>query len=209
MGLVADRVSRDSCASDLLIDRRFPHLAFVFPSFCGVFPQKWGHRARCGRAPGECPVLFKQALTAFAWDDPGPRGLVVGRPGAPPAQAISGWIGEGASQLQRFDAPTCGVAYWAHPTPPSAVPPMSTERSHLQRCMEPDGGRMEPEACCISLEAEVPEVLFEGMREFLDNHPHWDQYRLISSALASFLFQNGCSDQGVTQQYLNGLFLRR
>jgi hypothetical protein len=88
-------------------------------------------------------------------------------------------------------------------------PSMSTERNHLQRCMDPEVCRIEPEACCISLEAEVPEVLFEGMREFLNDHPNWDQYRLISSALASFLFQNGCSDQGVTQHYLNGLFLRR
>lgn len=68
---------------------------------------------------------------------------------------------------------------------------------------------MAPESCPISLEAEVPEVLYEGMREFLSSHPNWDQYRLISSALASFLFQNGCSDQGVTQHYLDGLFLRR
>jgi len=86
---------------------------------------------------------------------------------------------------------------------------MSNERSHLQRCMEPDVCRIEPEACSISLEAEVPEVVFEGMREFLNDHPNWDQYRLISSALASFLFQNGCSDKGVTQHYLDGLFLRR
>lgn len=88
------------------------------------------------------------------------------------------------------------------------TPSVSTERNHFQRCMEPEVCRMEPEACCISLEAEVPEVLFEGMREFLNDHPNWDQYRLISSALASFLFQNGCSDQGVTQHYLNGLFRR-
>ena len=86
---------------------------------------------------------------------------------------------------------------------------MSTERSHLQRCMEPEACGAEPEVGAISLEAEVPEVLFEGMREFLNTHPNWDQYSLISSALASFLFQNGCSDQGVTQHYLNGLFLRR
>ena len=63
-------------------------------------------------------------------------------------------------------------------------------------------------ASCISLEAEVPEVLFDGMRQFLEHHPQWDQYRLISSALAGFLFQNGCGDQAVTQHYLNGLFLR-
>jgi hypothetical protein len=61
----------------------------------------------------------------------------------------------------------------------------------------------------VSLEAEVPEVLFDGMREFLRHHPQWDQYGLISSALAGFLFQNGCSDHAVTQHYLDGLFLQR
>ena len=102
---------------------------------------------------------------------------------------------------------------------------MATERSHLQRCMAQDcaqPGRVDvdvdaeeqacpaqPELTSISLEAEVPEALFDGMRQFLEHHPQWDQYQLISSALAGFLFQNGCGDQGVTQHYLNGLFLRR
>jgi hypothetical protein len=61
----------------------------------------------------------------------------------------------------------------------------------------------------VSLEAEVPEVLFEGMRSFIRSHPHWDQYSVITSALAGFLFQNGCSDHAVTQHYLDGLFLRQ
>ena len=60
----------------------------------------------------------------------------------------------------------------------------------------------------ISLEAEVPEVLFEGMHDFLRHNPHWDQYSVITSALAGFLFQNGCSEHSVTEHYLNGLFLR-
>jgi len=63
-------------------------------------------------------------------------------------------------------------------------------------------------AASISLEAEVPELLYDGMRQYLSNHPEWDQYRLVTSALANFLFQNGCADQCVTQHYLNGLFLR-
>jgi hypothetical protein len=54
----------------------------------------------------------------------------------------------------------------------------------------------------------VPELLYVGMRQYLSNHPEWDQYRLVTSALANFLFQNGCADQCVTQHYLNGLFLR-
>jgi hypothetical protein len=66
-----------------------------------------------------------------------------------------------------------------------------------------------PPAARVSLEAEVPEVLFEGMRHFLSSHPHWDQYTVITSALAGFLFQNGCGDSSVTQHYLDGLFLRQ
>lgn len=58
----------------------------------------------------------------------------------------------------------------------------------------------------VSLEAEVPEALFEGMREFIRNHPHWDQYSVITSALAGFLFQNGSCDSSVKDQYLASLF---
>ncbi|MFN7678535.1 MAG: DUF2811 domain-containing protein [Cyanobacteriota bacterium] len=58
----------------------------------------------------------------------------------------------------------------------------------------------------VSLEAEVPEALFEGMREFIRQHPHWDQYSVITSALAGFLFQNGSSDSSVKDHYLAGLF---
>lgn len=65
------------------------------------------------------------------------------------------------------------------------------------------------QAARVSLEAEVPEVLFDGMRHFIRSHPHWDQYSVITSALAGFLFQNGCDDSTVTQHYLDGLFQRR
>ena len=72
----------------------------------------------------------------------------------------------------------------------------------VEAAVEPELGQ------AISLEAEVPEVLFDGMREFIRCHPQWDQYRLITAALASFLFQNGSGDPSVTQHYLNGLFIR-
>ena len=87
------------------------------------------------------------------------------------------------------------------------------ERAHLSRCLKQPEPELEPEseqpqgAPRISLEAEVPEALFDGMKAFLSNRPDWDQYRVITSALAGFLFQNGCSDQSVTQHYLNGLFV--
>ncbi len=61
---------------------------------------------------------------------------------------------------------------------------------------------------CVSLEAEIPEALYRGIKEFLSTHPSWDQYNLMSSALANFLFQNGCQDRAVTERYLNDLFGR-
>ena len=58
----------------------------------------------------------------------------------------------------------------------------------------------------ISLEAEVPEVLYKGMNEFIDNNPRWDQYQLMSSAIANFLFQNGSTNRIVLEKYLNDIF---
>ena len=65
---------------------------------------------------------------------------------------------------------------------------------------------MSADQALITLEAEVPEVLFVGMHEFMRSHPHWDQHSLINSALACFLFQNGCQDREVAQHYLDALF---
>ena len=58
----------------------------------------------------------------------------------------------------------------------------------------------------VSLEAEIPEALFDGMRAFIQARPDWDQYSLVTSALAGFLFQHGWADGCVSEHYLNGLF---
>jgi len=85
---------------------------------------------------------------------------------------------------------------------------MGPERLHLERCIEQPLGPAETTETSISLEAEVPEVLLEGMRDFLERHPQWNQMQLISSALASFLHQNGCNDNLVSRHYLDSLFRR-
>ena len=58
----------------------------------------------------------------------------------------------------------------------------------------------------ISLEAEVPEALYLGMKDFICGNENWDQSKLISSAIANFLFQNGSEDRAVTEKYLNDIF---
>ena len=60
----------------------------------------------------------------------------------------------------------------------------------------------------VSMEAEIPEVLYRGMKDFIGLNPRWDQYRLLSSAIAQFLVQNGCTDRAVTERYLDDLFMR-
>ena len=58
----------------------------------------------------------------------------------------------------------------------------------------------------ISLEAEVPEALYVGMKDFISGNEKWDQSKLISSAIANFLFQNGSDDRAITEKYLNDIF---
>ena len=69
------------------------------------------------------------------------------------------------------------------------------------RCCENDLDLMS-----ISLEAEVPEALYVGMKDFISGNEKWDQSKLISSAIANFLFQNGSEDRAVTEKYLNDIF---
>lgn len=60
----------------------------------------------------------------------------------------------------------------------------------------------------VSVVNEFPQDLYEAMAGFIAAHPQWDQYRLMQSALAGFLFQQGCQERAVAQHYLNGLFRR-
>ena len=58
----------------------------------------------------------------------------------------------------------------------------------------------------VSLETELSETLYKTMKDFVLSNPTWDQYKLINSALATFLVQNGCTDNSVSEIYLNQLF---
>lgn len=83
-------------------------------------------------------------------------------------------------------------------------------RNHLERCHEigADGRIEKGSSAYVSMEAEIPEVLYRGMKDFIGVNPNWDQYRLMSSALAHFLFQNGAEDRAVTERYLDDLFIK-
>ncbi|WP_315855583.1 DUF2811 domain-containing protein [Synechococcus sp. RedBA-s] len=66
----------------------------------------------------------------------------------------------------------------------------------------------EPDTGVVSFRADVPEALLSSMAQFIDAHPHWDQYRLIQAALAGFLVQNGVQSRAVTRCYVANMFQR-
>ena len=49
------------------------------------------------------------------------------------------------------------------------------DRNHLERCIDTEVPLNEAEAPFVSLEAEIPEVLYKGLKEFIVSNPSWDQ----------------------------------
>lgn len=107
-----------------------------------------------------------------------------------------------------FDAIRLGVAYLGPLTQGYRVHCQPQEPSRRSAPSQRDplesSGDSEPQA---ALEAEIPQVLFDGMRQFLSAHPEWTSHRVATSALATFLFQNGYSNACVNQHYISGLFM--
>ena len=44
------------------------------------------------------------------------------------------------------------------------------------------------------------------MNEFLEEHPNWDQYRIIQAAIAGFLMQKGFQNRDLTRLYIGNMF---
>lgn len=81
------------------------------------------------------------------------------------------------------------------------------DRNKLESCINPALAIATPEETpFVSMESEIPEVLFTAMKGFIGSNPNWDQYQVMTSALARFLYQNGCSERAVTECYLDDLF---
>ena len=44
------------------------------------------------------------------------------------------------------------------------------------------------------------------MKEFVDKHPNWDQYRILQAAIAGFLLQKGFQNRDLTRLYVGNMF---
>ena len=58
----------------------------------------------------------------------------------------------------------------------------------------------------ISLKCELQENLQRAMKKFLEEHPNWDQYRIIQAAIAGFLLQKGYQNRDLTRLYIGNMF---
>ena len=53
----------------------------------------------------------------------------------------------------------------------------------------------------MSLETEIPEVLFTEMKDFIESSSVLDRKIFINAALTDFLFQNGCQVKHLRESY--------
>ena len=58
----------------------------------------------------------------------------------------------------------------------------------------------------ISFKCELQENLQKAMKEFVEEHPNWDQYRILQAAIAGFLLQKGFQNRDLTRLYVGNMF---
>ena len=58
----------------------------------------------------------------------------------------------------------------------------------------------------ISFKCELQENLQKAMQDFVDEHPNWDQYRILQAAIAGFLMQKGFQNRDLTRLYIGNMF---
>ncbi len=58
----------------------------------------------------------------------------------------------------------------------------------------------------ISFKCELQENLQKAMKEFVEKHPNWDQYRILQAAIAGFLIEKGFQNRDLTRLYIGNMF---
>jgi hypothetical protein len=58
----------------------------------------------------------------------------------------------------------------------------------------------------IRFKCDLHENLQQAMSKFVEDHPNWDQYRILQAAIAGFLMQKGFQNRDLTRLYLGKMF---
>ena len=58
----------------------------------------------------------------------------------------------------------------------------------------------------ISFKCDLHENLQQAMSKFVEDHPNWDQYRILQAAIAGFLMEKGFQNRDITRLYIGKMF---
>ena len=58
----------------------------------------------------------------------------------------------------------------------------------------------------ISFKCDLHENLQQAMCKFVEDHPNWEQYRILQAAIAGFLMQKGFQNRDLTRLYIGNMF---
>ena len=61
----------------------------------------------------------------------------------------------------------------------------------------------------VSFIEDVPVYLNDAMRRFIDDHPNWDQHRLMQAAISGYLLEKGVTSLEMRRFYTQSMFSKR
>ena len=61
----------------------------------------------------------------------------------------------------------------------------------------------------VSFIEDVPAYLNEAMRKYIDDHPNWDQHRLMQAAISGYLLEKGVTSLEMRRFYTQSMFCKR
>ena len=61
----------------------------------------------------------------------------------------------------------------------------------------------------VSFTENVPVYLSDAMRKFIDDHPNWDQHRLMQAAISGYLLEKGITSIEMRRFYSQSMFCKK
>ena len=61
----------------------------------------------------------------------------------------------------------------------------------------------------VSFIEDVPAYLNEAMRKYIDDHPNWDQHRLMQAAISGYLLEKGVTSLEMRRVYSQSMFCKK
>ena len=61
----------------------------------------------------------------------------------------------------------------------------------------------------VSFIEDIPVYLNEAIRKFIDEHPNWDQHRLMQAAISGYLLEKGVTSIEMRRFYSQSMFCKK